>query len=181
MKKSDIIQLIEDNIEFKTPLILPAEHAAVEKKIVDAAFMLYEVKQLDIPLAVFDDYITNNYDGTGLGIGESDGFARCNGNNGTVNRNGRVSIGYDPVNYATIGSSSGAKEITLEAKNIPQLDITVKVTNAGGGGSPFSKIVASGSGTEDDKTYTDAVGFADNTAISIMQPYIVTLFIQRIA
>src|SRR4051812_44209410 len=52
----------------------------------------YQVIELDCPQA----YLAANFDGTGLGLtnGLWPGFAICNGNNGTKNRNGRVGIGY---------------------------------------------------------------------------------------
>lgn len=54
----------------------------------------YEV----VRMSVDSQYIIDNFDVTGLGTNLCLGFARCNGNNGTENFDGRSGIGYGTVN-----------------------------------------------------------------------------------
>ncbi len=68
----------------------------------------FEVKDLWVNQA----YIDTNFDGTGLGILLCDGYAICNGNNGTPNMNGLVSVGYGS-NYPVIGGFGGSKNAVL--------------------------------------------------------------------
>jgi len=147
---------------------------------ISSGTLLYEIKQLDIPSASFSAYMAANFDGTGLGIGSMIGFAVCNGNNGTIDRGGRVSIGYHSTNYPTIGALGGATSVSLTEGNIPKLDLTVPVSDAGGGGAPYTNVLASPSGTPDTKTFTNVIGNTTPTPINNMQPYVVTLFIQKI-
>lgn len=59
--------------------------------------------------------IASQFDGTGLGIGLFEGFAICNGQNGTPNMGGRVAVGYDntDADYDTVGKVGGVKTVTL--------------------------------------------------------------------
>lgn len=130
-------------------------------------------------LYVNQSYIDTNFDNTGLGINIMTGWAICNGLNGTPNMDGLVSIGYG-TQYSVINAVGGAKQVSLIEDNIPQLDITVPVSNAGGGGSPYTNIVASGSGTPATKTYTNVTGNVTPTPVNNMQPYRVMLKIMKL-
>lgn len=146
--------------------------------IKNACVLPNEVKWIKLE----NSYLSTYFDETGLGlVGQLyEGWAICNGNNGTSNDNGRVSIAYG-TDFTTIGAFGGDDSTTLLDANIPLMDITVPVSNAGGGGSPYTYIVASGSGTPATKTYADVLGNETPTPISIMQSYVVELKIQRIA
>lgn len=68
----------------------------------------FEVRDLWVNQA----YIDTNFDGTGLGILIMDGYAICNGLNGTPNLDGLVSIGYG-VNYPVIQAVGGSKNAVV--------------------------------------------------------------------
>jgi hypothetical protein len=146
--------------------------------IKNACVLPNEVKWIKLANVNLSTYFNE----TGLGISGQlyEGWAICNGQNDTTNDNGKVSIAYGTT-YTTLGATGGEIFSTLTENNIPQMDITVPVSNAGGGSSPYTNIVASGSGTPDTKTYTNVLGSASPTGVSIMQPYVVELKIQRIA
>ena len=101
---------IQDLITFIAPLI-----GAVQ----------FEVKTLHVNSA----YIAANFDGTGLGINLMLGFAICNGNNGTLNMDGKVNIGYGST-YNVIGQNGGSKDAVLVQHHHHK------------NGSPFKSFVA---------------------------------------
>jgi len=68
----------------------------------------FEVRDLWVNQA----YIDTNFDGTGLGILLMDGWAICNGQNGTPPMDGLVSIGYG-TNYGVIGAFGGSKDAVV--------------------------------------------------------------------
>lgn len=61
---------------------------------------------------VTNQYIADNFDGTGLGINLETGYAIVNGNNGTRNWAGRVPLAYG-TGYTTMGASLGSKDAVL--------------------------------------------------------------------
>ncbi|RFM32269.1 phage baseplate protein [Chitinophaga silvisoli] len=75
-------------------------------------------------------YISANFTNTGLGINERDGWAICNGNNGTKNRMGRFPVGYDPsrTDYSPVGKTGGAETITLTESQMPKHTHNFSVT-----------------------------------------------------
>lgn len=76
--------------------------------------MAYEA----VTLIVDAEYISNNFDGTGLGINICEGFAIRNGNNGTDNADGRVDIGYGSI-YNAVGAIGGSQTHTLISQEMP--------------------------------------------------------------
>jgi len=58
---------------------------------------------------VSNAYITANFDGTGLGINEEDGYALCNGANGTRNWAERVPLAYGGA-YLVMGAQGGSAD-----------------------------------------------------------------------
>jgi hypothetical protein len=141
-----------------------------------------DVKEVDCSGA----YIAANFDETGLGINERKGWAICNGNNGTKNRGGRVSVGYstvviDPVDnvwdviYNTIASVGGEKKHTLTNGELPSENITIhqgdSYTGTGGGGTV---------GRGADHANDIVIHFGNDEAHENRQPFIVTLFIQKL-
>jgi len=164
---------------------LPVENDAILEQITgqdlidfvntNANTFQFEVKDL----WVNQSYIDTNFDGTGLGIALMAGYAICNGQNGTPNMDGLVSIGYG-TNYSVPKAVGGIKEAAILYANIPKLDITVPVSDAGGGGSPYTNIVASGSGTPATKTYVGVTGNTIPTKVSKMQPYMVLLKVMKL-
>lgn len=142
--------------------------------LADGTAQTGDIKEIDVNTA----YIASNFDATGLGTNQRLGWAICNGNNGTRNRNGRVSIGYDPSNYPVLGSVGGSKDaiVVLHSHTITDAG---NVNDAKAGGSLFPKTARwdSGSGTllNGTVTPTGQSGLDKN-----MQPYIVTLFIMKL-
>lgn len=132
-----------------------------------------------IDLWVSQAFIDTNFNSTGLGILIMTGTAICNGLNATPNLDGQVSVGYG-TNYNVIKAIGGNKQVTLGKSNIPKIDTTLPVSNAGGGGSPYTYVVASGSGTPATKTYADASGQSSPNPINNMQPYMVLLKIMKL-
>lgn len=68
----------------------------------------FEIVQLDVTT----QYIIDNFDETGLGRNLCEGFAICNGNNGTKNWDGRSSISYGST-FNFPGVFGGFKDATL--------------------------------------------------------------------
>lgn len=68
----------------------------------------FEIKDLFVNQA----YIDANFQINGLGIGLMQGWAICNGQNGTPPMGGLVSVGYGGT-YTTIGAFGGSKDAVL--------------------------------------------------------------------
>jgi hypothetical protein len=123
-------------------------------------------------LSCSNQYIIDNFDGTGLGIAERVGWAICNGQNTTRNYNGRVPLAYG-VDYATMGASGGSKDAVV-VEHSHTVDALGDVSNV--------KVLRFGSNpdveTEFETLTTNTVGVSGTD--KNLQPYIVTLFIQKI-
>jgi hypothetical protein len=131
----------------------------------------FQVIELDVTVA----YIAANFDATGLGTNLCLGFAICNGSNGTKNRNGLVSLGYG-TGYTAIGGQGGSETNVLTVSNIPPLQVPYTGSNDDNGGEG-TLIVSSNSQANTVKNLvTGGTGIAHN----IMQPYLITLMIQKI-
>jgi len=114
-------------------------------------------------------YITANFDGTGLGINERVGWAICNNNNGTRDYQGRVPLAYG-TSYATMGAADGSKDAVVGAHTH---NVVINGQGAGSNNVSFNDGVGTGHPYE---TSSTGVSVTDKN----MQPYIVTLFIQKI-
>lgn len=136
-----------------------------------------DIKQIDVSTA----YIAANFDITGLGTNERLGWAICNGNNGTRNRNGRVALQYDPSNYPTLGATGGNNSIALSKNNIPLLDLTVPVSTGDNAGGEKLYIMYNNFEPNGNGTWSNSVNQGTtNAPVDIRQQYIVTLFIQKL-
>jgi hypothetical protein len=164
MRKTDLQALVNSNLSSGSQ-ITAVLHREVETALINEIALLYEVKELDCP----DAFRTANFDGTGLGINLMVGWAICNGANGTRNRNGRTPIGYDATNYPTIGAVGGSKDAVLVSHSHT---FSLGSSDTDGG-------IASNGSTLGTTASTSTVG--ESGTDKNMQPYIVTLFIQRIA
>jgi len=131
-----------------------------------------DVKEVDCNAA----YVAANFDSTGLGINEREGWAICNGNNGTRNRAGRVGVAYG-TGYTGLGNTAGSKDDVVVSHN-HVANANVLVTAAAGEGVGLQlgtgfRLKNIGSGT-----ITDATGVTGTD--KNMQPYIISLFIQKL-
>ena len=181
--------------------ITALEHRDLETAIVNAIYgQIGDIKEISCDTT----YIANNFktgtglpdEGLGLPSGERYGWAICNGKNGTVDKRGNVSIGYDPSSYATLASTQsggpnppykqgGLKTVTLQESEMPIHNHGY--TGRDGRGYPRDSADTIGGSEGDSGWYRS---YVRNTKIenkgggqahNNMQPYIVTLFIQRIA
>lgn len=114
-------------------------------------------------------YMGINFDATGLGRLERKGWAIMNGNNGTVNDNGKVVISYG-TSFSTLGATGGASTHAITSSELPTSVLGMQFgTNVQGHGSETPTINA-----------PVAVALGAGTAMSLMQPYVVRLRIQKI-
>jgi hypothetical protein len=135
----------------------------------DAAALTGDVKEVDCD----NTYLALNFDNTGLGVNERVGWAICNGLNGTRDRNGRVGIGYGS-DYTTIGLPGGSKDAVV-VNHTHTVGIK-KHTNSGGTIGLFDQ--ATGGVNENFTSSGPSNGVSG--ANKNMQPYIVSLFIQKL-
>lgn len=124
----------------------------------------FEVRDLWVNQA----YIDTNFDNTGLGILIMDGWAICNGQNGTPPMDGLVSIGYGN-NYSVIGAFGGSKDAVVVAHTH---NVRVNTDAAGSGFPAFEASSAQG----DFATESTGVSGVNKN----MQPYIVLLKIMKL-
>lgn len=175
MERSDI-QLLIDAIADGVPNTA-LKVRTVLNAIADGTGQTGDVKEIDVATS----YIAANFDVTGLGTNERLGWAICNGNNGTRNRSGRVSIQYNSSTYPTLGATGGNSTLTLIKNNIPTLDISLPVSDGDSGGGSKIYVMANDVEAAGSHVYVNSVNNSSpNTAIDIRQQYIVTLFIQKL-
>lgn len=166
-----IRDLINNNIRNKTPKVLKSEHAQIEEALLDLIFMPYEVKQLDCPY----EFVIENFDltpGPNMGLGKNlaVGYAISNGNNGTRNRNGRVALQFDPDVYPNLGEIGGSNDAVVVAHSH---DVGTSPNDALGYVTVKASATAGGRAITTSSTGESGVG-------KNRQPFIVSLFIQRI-
>lgn len=125
-----------------------------------------------IDMWVTETYIEDNLDATGLGINLLTGFALCNGQNGTPNLDGLVSIGYG-TNYPNIGGFGGSKDAVLVA-HTHTVDGTAG-NDAGAGTQRFTTGTQNESGGVFGLSTEGVSGINKN-----MQPYIVLLKLMKL-
>jgi len=143
-----------------------------------------DLKQVDCNAA----YISANFDATGLGMNERIGWAICNGNNGTLNRGGLFSVGYDArtidpgngwwdIAYNTLGNTGGEKKHLLSIAEMPQHSHPIALNNPNSNTSA-NRVGAAFGPPYVNKDTTDPVG--GNQAHENRPPFIVTLYIQKL-
>lgn len=168
--KQTILDLINNNIRNKFPKVVKSEHAQIEEALLDSIFLPYEVKQLDCP----QEFLEENFDltpGSTMGLGKNLalGYAICNGNNGTQNRNGRVALQYDPEQYPNLGDTGGSNDAVVVAHSHSYGQYVQSGSNSGSGGE------SAGYFTNSNTSIVGESGIGKNR-----QPFIVSLFIQRV-
>lgn len=182
MTRSDLQGLI-DNIADGVPNTA-SKVRTILNALADGTDQEGDIKEIDVSNA----YLLANFDATGLGINERLGWAICNGNNGTRDRRGRIPMQYSAT-YPTLGATGGEYQHTLTSNEMPihshlngiSDDITglfvYGATTSGMPGSATTDVDSGGSSrTYQGNTSSSGGGLAHNN----MQPYIVTLFIQKL-
>jgi hypothetical protein len=221
---NDVANLILTNLDDAIPGgITATAHRAVEQSLLDFAKEIAEAQWLQGDIKEIDctqQYILDNFvqsgpeKGKGNVGGPREGWAICNGFNGTRNRTGRVSIAWGDVTpLGTVGEASQFTSMgtTINApiiggqKDAVIIDHTHEYQDAcyaeNGGHKPTGNMGGSGDTDGDNGFYyrtrsgamvgsPPAVGsrpLTDNPQSSTgsglnknMQPYIVTLFIQKL-
>jgi len=152
-----------------------AANTAAITVIQDTYWQTGDVKEIDVT----EGYIAANFDGTGLGLNSRAGWAICNGNNGTVNRLGKVPVQRSPGDtpFAAMGDTGGEETHLLTIAEMPSHTHTMNSNEAD---------VSSGTGIEyasynevsSPQIVSGATG--GGAAHNNLQPYIVTLFIQKL-
>jgi hypothetical protein len=130
-------------------------------------------------IKMFGGTISGNFDGTGLGLAGWDGWALCNGSNGTSNLKGKFIVGYDDsdADYDTIGNTGGEAEVllTAEQSGLPAHDVPYTGSATG---TTFDgvKLVANNDSQNFSVDAEDAAEAHENRP-----PYFTLAFVQRIA
>jgi microcystin-dependent protein len=215
----NVVDLILQKLPTGSPGgIIAEDHRDVENALLafaESQWLKGDIKEVDCT----DAYIAANFTNTGLGTGEREGWAICNGQNGTRNRIGRVSVawggatppaGSGATSHPSIGGTGladlnpaiygGAVTHTLTVTEMPAHSHLMKQGNAGPTATPLNTpIYASGDDYTQNTFSNDATrlpstnitGGAGSTSTNNssggsavshnnMQPYIVTLFIQKL-
>lgn len=141
----------------------------------------YEIKYIRAPNTT---YITDNFDmtiGATQGIGKVgrlwEGWAICNGNNGTDNLDGQTLIGWG-ANFATLGQFVGEAEHILTIDEIPSHSHNVDLAYDGGGGVDMQSYVDSG-GSDERFIPKASSNTGGGQAHNNMQPSMVVLIIMK--
>ena len=113
---NEVLQIITNNLAPGSN-ITAQEHKVVEEAILNFAnsqWLTGDIKEIDCT----DAYISNNFDGNGIGTNERLGWAICNGYNGlTKNRTGRVSVGWGTT--ATDDNGTSIAQPNMYANGVP--------------------------------------------------------------
>jgi len=122
-------------------------------------------------LYVNQTYIDTNFDGTGLGILIMDGWAICNGNNGTPPMDGLVNVAYG-ANYNVIGAFGGSKNAVVVSHTHT---FTGSEDDTANDGSFILVSPTNSIGTKSTLSTEGVSGVGKN-----MQPYMVVLRIMKL-
>lgn len=196
--------LLSINSELQSNTEITAErHRLVEIALlnyISGSFNTGDIKEVDCTEA----YIATNFDSTGLGRYERDGWAICNGANGTRNRNGRVGIARG-TSYPSVGTAfnspviGGEERQTLQIVEMPahyhHTPGSVFKSFAAGSGD-YGNSSSQGRGSDNGDNGELAIGnlssnyntggaalertVGGNQSHNNMQPYIVSLFIMKL-
>jgi hypothetical protein len=141
---------------------------------INANAFQFEIKDL----WVTQGYIDDNFDETGLGVDLCEGYAICNGQNGTPNLDGLVSIGYGN-NYNVIKAIGGSKNAVVVEHS--HQGLFVGGSNRDNGDPGLYIITGNG---EPNGIQSNPAGYTAIEGVSginkNMQPYMVLLKIMKL-
>ena len=173
MTYQDILDLINANLASGSK-IQAVKHREVETALLD--FVQSNVAQQYDIKAIYANptYLGDNFDSNGLGKNLRTGWAICNGKNSTPNIGGRVIVSYGGA-FTTLNATGGEKEHTLTEAEMPSHTHDIDLVDESGSGAPAGGNPAGVSnGTGKTKSQGGGVPF------SIMQPYIVLVYIMKL-
>jgi hypothetical protein len=180
------------------------EHKEVEIALLNfknSQWKTGDIKEVDCD----NTYINQNFNSDGSGKNERVGWQICNGLNGTKNRTGRVSVAWG--NVTPLGEPIGGNAVATQFPFISPQSEPPTSTNPVVGGSKDAVVLSHQHGLANPDTavmssageppndYTVGIrtgtntywGYVENTRLAgesgtdkNMQPYIVTLFIQKV-
>ena len=127
-----------------------------------------------------------------VGLGKAgtpaEGWALCNGLNGTADLRGRFAVGFDPIvsKFDTVGAQGGNNTITVDVANLPPHSHRLPLLTDNRGTTQNGGAIAksdSGYGGADRSRSTELAGGSGGVAtpIDITPPYYVLIYRQRIA
>lgn len=159
----------------------PYQYADLKRpSTIKDAWQQFDVKEIDCDLA----YVAANFDGTGLGINERVGWAICNGNNGTKNRAGKVSVAYKPSDsdFDDTIKTGGSKTHTLDLTQIPAHNHKIYGTDNDAVVQPVNGELAqlNNPGTPGYTTTKNTETVGGGLPHNNMQPYFVSLHIMKL-
>lgn len=125
---------------------------------------------------------------SGLGREDTDwfGWAVCDGRNGTVNRGGRMPVGWmdGHARWGTLGAAGGAEKFTINKENLPniQLDVPIPREQTSRHDTGSGRITTGGAEIEPiagPTLKTNPLGSGNE--IDNMPPYVVSIFVKKIS
>jgi hypothetical protein len=121
--------------------------------------------------------IAANFDEDGLGINEREGWARCNGINGTIDHSGAVGIGYGS-GYTAVGTRIGSNSKPIA---VPLTGYTPGEASDGGAAG----VLLVSSGENESNEFLESVKkvnpeFGSTATVNVMQTSVILVYIQRI-
>ena len=173
MTYQDILDLINANLASGSK-IQAVKHREVETALLDF-IQSNSAQQYDIKASYANStYLGDNFESDGLGKNLRTGWAICNGNNGTPPMQGRTIVNYGG-DFTTLNATGGEKEHTLTESEMPSHTHDIDLVDESGSGAPAGGNPAGVSnGTGKTKSQGGGVPF------SIMQPYIVLVYIMKL-
>ena len=118
----------------------------------------------------------------------AEGWALCNGINGTADLRGRFAIGIDPIKpqFDTVGNAAGSDSVSLGISNMPPHAHKLPLLTDNRGTTQNGGAIAksdSGYNGPDRNRATESVGGSNGSAMpfSVLNPYYVVVYRQRVA